>query len=373
MTRKFPCVISLNLCNNSILSYSVVIHLGVAITLVIVVQSLSCVQLFVTPWTATNQASLSFTLFWSLLKLMSIESMMPSNHLILSHPLLLLPSIFPSIRVFSSESALHIMWPQYWSFSFSISPFSLTTIGKHQVFDTRLIHGPTLTSVHDYWKNHSFDYTDLCWQSEVMSLIFNMLSRLVIAFLSRSKCLLILWLQSPSPVVLEAKKRKFVIVYAFFPIYLPWSDGTRCHDLSFLMLSFKPAFSLSSFTFIKRLFSSSSLSVIRVVSFAYLRLLTFPLALVIPAFKSSSPAFHMMYSAYKLNKPGDNIHLWCTPFSILIEFVFMCLILTVASCSAYRFLRRQVSWSGIPNSLRLFHNILWSTQSKALMWSVKYK
>ena len=157
MARKFPCVISLNLCNNSILSYSVVIHLGVAITLVIVVQSLSCVQLFVTPWTATNQASLSFTLFWSLLKLMSIESMMPSNHLILSHPLHLLPSIFPSIRVFSSESALHIMWPQYWSFSFSISPFSLTTIGKHQVFDTRLIHGPTLTSVHDYWKNHSFD------------------------------------------------------------------------------------------------------------------------------------------------------------------------------------------------------------------------
>ena len=167
MARTSPCVISLNLCNNSILSYSVVIHLGVAITLVIVVQSLSCVQLFVTTWTATNQASLSFTLSWSLLKLMSIGSMMPSNHLILSHPLLLLPSIFPSIRVFSIESALHIMWPQYWSFSFSISPFSLTTIGKYQVFDTRLIHGPTLTSVHDYWKNHSFDYTDLCWQSNV--------------------------------------------------------------------------------------------------------------------------------------------------------------------------------------------------------------
>ena len=146
---------------------------------------------------------------------------MPSNHLILCHPLLLLPSIFPSIRGFSNESALHIMWPQYWSYSFSLSPFSLTTIGKHQVFDTCLIHGPILTSIHDYWKNHSFDYTDLCWQSEMLSLLFNMLSRLVKAFLSRSKCLLILRLQSPSPVVLEAKKRKSVIVYAFFPIYLP--------------------------------------------------------------------------------------------------------------------------------------------------------
>ena len=89
---------------------------------VIVVQSLSCVRLFATPWTAVCQASLSFTISWSLLKLMSIESMMPSNHLILCHPLILLPSIFPSIRVFSNESALCIRWPKYWSFSFSISP-----------------------------------------------------------------------------------------------------------------------------------------------------------------------------------------------------------------------------------------------------------
>ena len=87
-----------------------------------VVQSLSCVQLFATPWTATRQASLSFIISPSLLKLMSIESLMPSNHLILCCPLLLLPSIFPSIRVFSNESVLHIRWPKYWSFSFSISP-----------------------------------------------------------------------------------------------------------------------------------------------------------------------------------------------------------------------------------------------------------
>ena len=88
----------------------------------IVVQSLNCVQLLATPWTAAYQVSLSFTISWSLLKLMSFELMMPSNHLILCHPLLLLPSIFPSIRVFSNESALCIRWPKYWSFSFSISP-----------------------------------------------------------------------------------------------------------------------------------------------------------------------------------------------------------------------------------------------------------
>ena len=86
------------------------------------VQSLSWVRLFATPWTAACQASLSITYSWSLLKLMSIELVMPSSHLILCRPLLLLPSIFPSIRVFSNESALHIMWPKYWSFSFSISP-----------------------------------------------------------------------------------------------------------------------------------------------------------------------------------------------------------------------------------------------------------
>ena len=128
------------------------------------VQSLTRVQLFVTPWTATCQASLSITSFQSLLKLMSIESVMPSNHLILCRPLLLRPSIFPSIRVYSNESVLHIRWPKYWSFSFSISPsneysglislgltglislqskglsrvFSNTTVQKHQFFSAQL-------------------------------------------------------------------------------------------------------------------------------------------------------------------------------------------------------------------------------------------
>ena len=122
----------------------------------------------------------------------------------------------------------------------------------------------------------------------VISLLFNMLSRLVITFLPRSKHLLISWLQSPSAVILEPRKIKSDTVYCF-PIDFPWSDGTRCHDLRFLNV--KPTFSLSSFTFIKRLFSSSSLSAIRVVSSAYLRFLIFLPAILIPACASSSPAF----------------------------------------------------------------------------------
>ena len=150
----------------------------------LVVQSLSCVWLFATLQTAAQQASLSFTISQSLLKLMSIESAMPANHLILCHPLLLLPSIFPSIRVFPNESALPIRWPKYWSFSFSISPsnkysgliffridwFDLAVQGalKSLLQQTTqfksinslvlsFLYSPTLTSVHDYWKKQGFD------------------------------------------------------------------------------------------------------------------------------------------------------------------------------------------------------------------------
>ena len=156
--------------------------------------SVSHVWLFVTLWTAAHQASLPFPISQSLLKLMSIESVTPSNHLILCHPLLLLPSIFPSIRVFSKELALLIRWPKYWSFSFSISPsneysglisFRIDWFGlpssprdSQKSFPTlqfksinssmiSLHYGPTLTSIYDYWKNHSFDYIDLCWQNNV--------------------------------------------------------------------------------------------------------------------------------------------------------------------------------------------------------------
>ena len=154
------------------------------------VQSLSRVRLFATPWTEARQASLSITNTRSLLQLISIKLVMPSKYLILWHPLLLLPSIFPSIRVFSTESVLHIRWPKYWSFSFSISPsnkysglisfridlFDLETCSprdSQESFPTpqfksisssalRFLYGSSLTSIHDYWKNHSFDYTDLC-------------------------------------------------------------------------------------------------------------------------------------------------------------------------------------------------------------------
>ena len=156
--------------------------------MIVVVQVLSHVQLFLPPWTEALQGPLSFTISRSLLKFMSIESVMLSNHLILCCPLLLLPSVFPSIRVFCNESALGIRWPKYWSFSFSISPsnecsglisfrmdwFDLlagqgtlksllhTTVGKHHSSSVDLLYGPPLTSIHGYWKNQSFDRMDLC-------------------------------------------------------------------------------------------------------------------------------------------------------------------------------------------------------------------
>ena len=133
--------------------------------------------------------------------------------------------------------------------------------------------------------------------------------------------------------------------------HFPWHTAMI---FIFWMLSFKPTFSLSSFTFLKRLFSSSSLSAIRVVSSAYLRLLIFLPAILVPAYASSSPAFLMMYSANKLNKQGDNIQPWCTPFPIWNQSVVPCPVLTVASRPAHRFLKRQVRWSGIPISRRIY-------------------
>ena len=155
---------------------------------------LTHIQLFVIPWMAAHQASLSITNSWSLLKLTSIELLMPSNHLILSHPLLL-PSIFPTIRVFSNESVLRIRWPKYWSFSFSISPsneYSGLISFRIDCFDLLAVQGTLksllqhhsskasilqhsaffmvqLTSIHDCWKNHRFDQIDLCWQSNVFA------------------------------------------------------------------------------------------------------------------------------------------------------------------------------------------------------------
>ena len=171
-----------------------------------------------------------------------------------------------------------------------------------------------------------------------------MLSRLVITFLPRSKHLLISWLQSPSAEILEPKKIKSASVSTVFPSICREVMGLDVMILVFWMLSFKPTFSLSSFTFIKRLFSSSSLSAIMVVSSAYLRLLIFLPAFLILGCASSSPAFLMMYSAKKLNKQGDNIQPWRTPFPIWNQSVVPCPVLTVTSWPAYRFLKRQVRY-----------------------------
>ena len=194
-----------------------------------------------------------------------------------------------------------------------------------------------------------------------MPLLFNMLFSFVIAFLPSSKCLLISLLKSPSAVILEPLKIMSVTVFIVSPSICHGVMGLDAMILVFWMLSFKPAFSLSSFSFIKRLFSSSLLSAIRVVSSAYLRLLIFLPGVLIPAYASCSLAFHMMYSAYKLNMQGDNIKPWFTPFTIWNQSVVPCLVLTVASWHAYRFLRRQVRWSGSPIAWRIFQFVVTHT------------
>ena len=175
-----------------------------------------------------------------------------------------------------------------------------------------------------------------------------MLSRLVITFLPRSKHLLISWLQLLSTVILEPKKIKCVTVSTFPPSIYHEVMGPDAKILVFWMLSLKPAFSLSSFTFMMRLFSSSLLSAIRLVTIGYLMLWVFLPAVLIPASASASLAFHVMYPAYKLNKQGDNRQPWRTHFPLWNQSMVPCPVLTVACWPAYRFLKRQVRWSGIP-------------------------
>ena len=164
----------------------------------------------------------------------------------------------------------------------------------------------------------------------------------------------------------QAQEKKVSYCFHYFPSICHEVMGPDAMIFIFLMLSFKPTFSLSSFTFIKRSLSYSLLSDIRVVSSAYLRLLIFLQAILIPPCASSSPAFLIMYSEYKLNKQDDNTQDWRTPFPIWNQSVVLCPVLSVASWPAYRFLRRQVRWSGIPISFRIFHSLWWSKQSKAL-------
>ena len=194
------------------------------------IQSLSRVWLFATPWITACQASLSITNSWSSLKLMSIESVMPSSHLILCRPLVFLPPIPPSIRVFSNESTHHMRWPKYWSFSFSISPSkehpglisfrmdwldllevqgTLKSILQHYSSKASILSLSAFFTVqlsHPYMTGKTIALTRRPFVGKVMSLLLNMLSRLVITFLPMSKRLLISWLRSPSAAILEPKK-----------------------------------------------------------------------------------------------------------------------------------------------------------------------
>ena len=195
------------------------------------VQSLSHVRLFATPWIQHAKASLSITNSWSSLRLTSIESVMPSSHLILCLPLLLLPPIPSSIRVFSNESTLQMRWPKYWIFSFSIIPSkeipglisfrmdwldllvvqgTLKSLLQHHLSKTSILRCSAFFTVqlsHPYMTTgKTIALTTQTFVGKVMSLLLNMLSRLVITFLPRSKRLLISWLQSPSALILEPKK-----------------------------------------------------------------------------------------------------------------------------------------------------------------------
>ena len=223
------------------------------------VQSLSHVQLFGTPWTAARQASLSITNSWSLPKLMSIESGMPPSHLILCCPLLLLPSILPSIRVFSNESALRIRWPKYWSFSFSITPSnehpglisfrmdwldllaaqgtlksplqhhsSKAFILRHSAFFTVQLSHSCMTT------GKTIALTRWTFVGKVMSLFFNTLSRLVITFLPRSKHVLISCLQSPSAVILDTTKQLTVSTFGW--VVVESSDLKKVHLIQCLLV-----------------------------------------------------------------------------------------------------------------------------------------
>ena len=254
-----------------------------------------------------------------------MESVMPSSHLILCRPLLLLPSIFPSIRVFSNESALHIRWPKYWRFSFSISPFNeysglisfrmdwLDLLAVQGTLKSLLQHHSSKVSIlrlsaffivqlsHPYMTTGKTALTRWTFVGKVMSLPFNLLSRLVIALLPRNKRLLISWLQSPSAVI-WSQENKISHCFHCFPICLPWSDGTRCHDLSFLNVEFQANFFTLLFHFHQETLYFFLAFCHKGVVIWISEVIYISPTILIPACASSSPAFLMMYSVYKLNK-----------------------------------------------------------------------
>ena len=219
--------------------------------LVVVVQLPSHVWLFATPWTAACQLSLSFTISRSLLQLISIKSVMLSNHLIFCCPLFLLPSVFPSIRVFPNESTLPVRWPKYWSFninpsheysgliSFRVDWFELLAVQEtlksllqcHNLKASTLWHSAFFMVQLSHLHIATGKTIALTIWTFAGKVLYNKLSRFVIAFLPKNKCLLISWLPSPSVVILGIEENK---ACHFFPINLPWSGGTGCYDFCIL-------------------------------------------------------------------------------------------------------------------------------------------
>ena len=270
-----------------------------------------------------NCSRAGFPVHHKLLELAQTHAQQVGDDIQPSHPLSfpsLLPSVFPIIRVFSSESFLRIKWSKYWSLSFNISPsnensglisfriYWMEFLAVQGTLKSFLQHHSSKVSI--LWGSDIFivqlsdpymttgkttALNGWTFVGKVVSLLFNMLSRLVIVFLPRSKHLLISWLKLTSAVILGSKKIKSVTISIVSPSICHEVMGPDAMILVFWILSFKSTLSLSSFTFIERLFISSSLSAIRVVSSAYLRLLIFLPAILIPASASCNPAFHMMY------------------------------------------------------------------------------
>ena len=312
------------------------------------------------------------------------DAIQPSHPLLPTSPPAL---IFPQHQSFPMSCLFGIRWPKYWSFNFSISPsneYSGFIFFRIDWFDLLAVQG-TLKSLlqHHSSKASVLQCLTFLWSNShicicetpgkiitlttwALSLLLNMLSRFIIVFLPRNKHLLISWLQVPFKVIFGPKKKKILTLFPHLFV-----SPSICHEVTgpdavilvFWMLRFKPAISLSP--------SSRSILVpLRFLPIGYCFLISevmvFFLALLIPACVSYNLTFCVMYFAYKLNKQGDNIQPWRTPFPIWNQSIVLCLVLTVASWPTYRFLRKQEKWSGITISWKIFHSFFWSTQSKAL-------
>ena len=312
-------------------------------SVVVVVQSVSHVWLFATPWTAAARLPCPSPTHGA------CSNSSPSGrrcYPTISSSVTPFSSCLPSFPVSGSFSASQILASGSQSIGASASasvlpmniqdwfPLGLTGLisllskGLSRVFSNITVQNRSILRCSaffmvqlSHWYMTTGKTIALTIQSfvpKLMYLLFNMLSRFVITFLPRSKHFFNFMAAVTIRGDFEAQGSKTCHCFYFSLIYFSRSDGARCHDLSFLMLSFKPAFSLSSFTLIKRLLSSFLICAVRVhMSYAYVRLLIFLKAVLMPACNSSSPAFHMMYSANKLNQQGDNIQTWCFPFSVL--------------------------------------------------------